>query len=235
MADSLLPAGQSWYGRELHASIPVRLPSYCSKHLWCEQPVNEIQLTESAMSKSVFILVPTAISYSKSIVDWLRLPTSPVPIAISSSESPLLSFIPVRCMDTANFINVEVRVCYNFLKHNIFSMKAIESFVVVWYRRRDPSRKPATHFFDSTLKNSLTFTSNTKTMEMAREEVVEVLYCYYSRDSREIVWKFPCLEAAKFTDRDQTFWDVPPAATCRRFRTLRPAKGSTPCTIISGL
>ena len=34
-----------WYGRELHASILVRLPSYCSKHLWCEQPVKEIQLT----------------------------------------------------------------------------------------------------------------------------------------------------------------------------------------------
>ena len=33
-------------------------------------------------------------------------------------------------MDTANFINVKVRVCNSFLKHNIFSMKAIESFVV---------------------------------------------------------------------------------------------------------
>ena len=47
---------------------------------------------------------------------------------------------------------------------------------------------------------------------MAREEVAEVSYCYYSRDSREIVRKFPCLEAAKFTDRDRTFWDVLPAA-----------------------
>ena len=164
------------------------------------------------MSKSVFILVLTAISYGESIVDRPRLPTPPVPIAISSSESPLLSFTPVRWMDTANFINVKVRVCYSFSKHNIFSTKAIESFIIVWYRRRDPSRKPATRSFDSTFKISLTFASNTKTTQMAREEVAEVSYCYYSRDSREIVRKFPCLEAAKFTDRDRTFWDVLPAA-----------------------
>ena len=35
-------------------------------------------------------------------------------------------------MDTTNFINVEVRVCYSFSKHNIFGTKAIELFVVVW-------------------------------------------------------------------------------------------------------
>ena len=62
-------------------------------------------------------------------------------------------------------------------------------------------------------------------MQMVREEVAEVSYCYYLRDSREIVWKFPCLEAAKFTDRDRTFWDVLPAAPRRRFQTLHPAKG----------
>ena len=62
-------------------------------------------------------------------------------------------------------------------------------------------------------------------MQMAREEVAEVSYCYYSRDSREIVRKFPCLEAVKFTDRDRTFWDVLPAAPRGRFRTLHPAKG----------
>ena len=144
-------------------------------------------------------------------------PTPPVPIAISSSKPPLLSFTPVRWMDTANF--------YSFSKHNIFSTKAIESFIVVWYHRRDPSWKPATRFFDSTFKNSLTFASNTKTMQMEREEVAEVSYCYYSQDSRKIVRKFPCLEAAKFTDRDRTFWDVLPAAPCGCFRTLRPAKG----------
>ena len=154
-----------------------------------------------------------------------RSPIPRVPIVISSSRSPLLSFTPVRCMDTANFINVEVRVCYSFSKHNIFSTKAIESFVVVGYRRRDRSRKRATRFFNSTLKISLTFASNTKTVQMAREEVAEVSYCYYSRDSREIVRKFPCLEAAKFTDRDRTFWDVLPTAPRGRFRTLRSAKG----------
>ena len=166
-----------------------------------------------------------AISFGESIGDRPRSPTPPVPIAIPLSWSPLLSFTPVWCMDTANFINTEVWVCFSFSKHNIFSTKAIESFVVVWYLRRDPSVKPATRFFDSTLKNSLTFALNTKTMQMAREEVAKVLYCYYSRDSREIVWKFPCLEAAKFTDRDWTFWDVLPAALRVRFRTLRPAKG----------
>ena len=62
-------------------------------------------------------------------------------------------------------------------------------------------------------------------MQMAREEVAEVSYCYYSWDSREIVRKFPCLEAAKFTDGDQTFWDVLPVAPCGRFRMLRSAKG----------
>ena len=45
MADCLLPAGQAWYGCKLHASISVRLPNYCSKCLWCEQPVKEVQLT----------------------------------------------------------------------------------------------------------------------------------------------------------------------------------------------
>ena len=128
-------------------------------------------------------------------------------------------------MDNTNFIIVEVRVCYSFSKYNIFSTKAIESFIVVSYCRRDPSRKPATRFFDSTFRNSLTFASNTKTMQMAREEVAKVSYCYYSQDSREIVWKFPCLEAAKFTDRGRTFWNVLPAAPRGRFRTLHPAKG----------
>ena len=166
-----------------------------------------------------------AISYGESIVDRPSSPTPPVPITISSSRSPLLSFALVWCMDTANFINVEAQVCYSFSKHNIFSTKAIESFVIVWYRRRDPSRKPATRFFDSTFKNSLTFASYTKTMQMAREEVAEVPYCYYSWDSREIVRKFPCLEAAKFTDRDRTFWDILPAALRGCFQTLHPAKG----------
>ena len=62
-------------------------------------------------------------------------------------------------------------------------------------------------------------------MQMARQEVAEVSYCYYLRDSSETAQKFPCIEAAEFTDRDQTFWDVLPAALHRRFRTLHPAKG----------
>ena len=67
-------------------------------------------------------------------------------------------------------------------------------------------------------------------MQMAREEVAEVSYCYYSRDSCEIVCKFPCIEAAKFTDRDWTSWDGLPVGARRRFWTLRPAKGSRDST-----
>ena len=126
------------------------------------------------MSKSVFVLVLTVNSCGESIVNWLRLLTPPVPIAISPSQSPLLSVTPVRCMDTANFINVEFQVCYSFSKHNIFSVKARESFVVVWiieevrlenWQRiclnhwRGPSWKPATHLSES-LKRSVLKTGN---------------------------------------------------------------------------
>ena len=62
-------------------------------------------------------------------------------------------------------------------------------------------------------------------MQMAWEEVAKVLYCYYSRDSCKIVWKFPYLKEAKFTNRDRTFWDVLPVAPRERFRMLRSAKG----------
>ena len=132
MADCLLAAEQPWYGQELHASIPVRSPSYCSKHLWSEQPVKEIQMTSIC-----FIQICVYSSSYSDFLQWIdrqsaAFADSTVSIAISSSQPPLLSFTPVRCMDTANFINVEVRVCYSFSKHNIFSTKAIESFVVVW-------------------------------------------------------------------------------------------------------
>ena len=71
-------------------------------------------------------------------------------------------------------------------------------------------------------------------MQMAWKEATGVSYCYYSRDSREIVRKFPCMEAAKFIDGDRTFWDVLPAAPRGHFRTLCPAKGltlSAPCDL----
>ena len=132
MADCLPPAGQAWYGRELHASILVRLPSYRSKHLCCEQPVKEIQLTNIC-----YVQICVCSSFYGDFLWWIdhRLAAfadSTRSDRISSSQSPLLSFTPVRCMDSANFINVKVRVCYSFSKHNIFSTKAIESFVVVW-------------------------------------------------------------------------------------------------------
>ena len=65
-------------------------------------------------------------------------------------------------MDTANFINVEFRICYSFFKHNIFSMKAREwliKTVVLWIieeiRLENQQRVSSTRF----LKNSLTFAS----------------------------------------------------------------------------
>ena len=142
------------------------------------------------MSKSVFIVVLTAISYGEWIVGQPRSLTPPVPIAISSSQSLLLSFTPVQCMDTVNFIIVKVRVCYSFSKHNIFSTKAIESFIVVWIVEQTHLENQE-HVSSTRLKkNSLTFASNTKTMQMALEKVAEVSYCYYSWDSREIVRNF---------------------------------------------
>ena len=128
-------------------------------------------------------------------------------------------------MDTANFINIEFRVCYSFSKHNIFSVKARELFVVVWMieeiRLENRQRVSSTRL----LNNSLTFASYTKTMQNGVGEVVEVSCCYYSWDSREIVRKFPCMEVAKFTDHNRMFWDVLPTAPHRHFQTLHPAKG----------
>ena len=79
------------------------------------------------------------------------------------------------------------------------------------------------HFFDSTFKNSLTFALYANTMPNGTGEVAEVLY--YSRDSYEIVRKYPHVEVTKFTNRDWTFWDVFLVAPHGRSRTLRPAKG----------
>ena len=96
---------------------------------------------------------------------WPRSLTPPVLITISSSQSPLLSVTPVRCMDTANFINFEVRVCYSFLKHNIFRVKAKESFVVVWIIEEICLENQQCISSNSTFKNSLTFASYMKTMQ----------------------------------------------------------------------
>ena len=58
-------------------------------------------------------------------------------------------------------------------------------------------------------------------------EVAKVSYCYYSGDSREIfyVQQFRCMEVAKNTDCDWTFWDILPVAPHGHFRMLHPAKG----------
>ena len=65
-------------------------------------------------------------------------------------------------------------------------------------------------------------------------EVAEVSYCYYSRDSREIVLKFPCMEVAKFTDQTGRFACGP----ARTFLDAAPCKGlkrnssGEPCIIL---
>ena len=144
---------------------------------------------------------------------------------ISSSQSPLLSVTPVRCMGTANFINVEVWVCYSFSKHNIFSAKVKESFIVVWIIeeiRLENGQRVSSAQLSKTLSLSL---CTRRQMQNGTGEVAEVSYYYYLGNSHENVWKFPCIEVAKFTDGGQTFWGVFPVALCGRFRTLRPAKG----------
>ena len=118
--------GRLWYGCELLASILLRLPSYCSKCLWCEQPVKEVQLTSICYVQICVYSSSYGDFFGESIIDRLRSPIPPVLITTSLSQSPLLSVTPVGCMDTANFINVEVRVYNSFSKHNIFSTKAIE-------------------------------------------------------------------------------------------------------------
>ena len=159
---------------------------------------------------------------NRSSISRIRWP-HPLSIVISSSQLPLLSVTPVWCMDTANFINVKVWVCYSLSKHNVFSMKAKESFIAVWsveefclenlhaFLRLDFQKLSHFHFVH-------------KDNAIGAGKVAEVLYCYYSRDSCEIVRKLPGMEVTKFTNRNQTFWDILPSSPRRRFRKLRPAK-----------
>ena len=132
----------------------------------------------------------------------------------------LLSVTPVWCMDTANFINVEVRVYYSFSKHSIFRAKP-KNHLLLSESLKSSSWKSAACFFYSTLKNSLTFASYIKTMQNGLGEVVKVLYCYYSWDSREIVLKFPCMEEAKFHDCNRTFCPQP----CADVFEVAPCEG----------
>ena len=181
----------------------------------------------SATSKSVFIIVLMAISYSESIVDWPHSPTPPVPIALSSSQSPLLSVTPVWCMDTANFIIVKVRVCYSLSKHNIFSTKAIESFVVVWIVSKTGNAFLRLDFQKLSYFRFLHKDNAKGAGGRWGGVVVEVLYCCYSWDSREIVRKFSCMEAVKFTDRVQTFLGRSAHGPERMFSDTALSKGLT--------
>ena len=140
-------------------------PAIVSKHLWCEQPVKEIQLTSICYIQICVYSSFSVVSYSESIVDCVHSLTPPVPITISSSQSPLLSVTPVQCMDTANFINVKVRVFYSFSKHNIFSMKAKESFVIVWIVK-ETHLDNRQRVSSTQLSKTLTFASYTKIMQV---------------------------------------------------------------------
>ena len=141
-----------------------------------------------------------------------------------TSWFPYFLVTPVRCMVTANFINFEVWVWYTLSKHNIFSTKP----------------KNRSSLFES-LKRSVLKTGNTflrlnfqklfhfhfihKDNANGVGKVAEVSYCYYSRDSHEIVWKFPCMEVAKSTHRDWTFWDVFACGPARTFSETAPCEG----------
>ena len=62
-------------------------------------------------------------------------------------------------------------------------------------------------------------------MQISAGEVAEVLCCYYSQDSHEIVRKFSCVEVAKFADHDWTFWDVFARGPMWTFSDSVPYKG----------
>ena len=114
----------------------------------------------------------------------------PVPIAISSSQSPLLSVTPVRCMDTANFLNVEVRFCYSFSKHNFFSAKAKESFVKLMSESLKRSILKTGHtFFNSTFKNShfcFVHKDNAKWCGRSSGSLILLLFTRFAWDCTEI-------------------------------------------------
>ena len=78
-------AGLVWC--KLHASIPVRLPSYCSKRLWWEQPVKEVQLT------SIFCVQLCV--YSSSYGDFLRWIDHRSAAFADSTHSDRDIFVPI--------------------------------------------------------------------------------------------------------------------------------------------
>ena len=131
----------------------------------------------SATPKSVFILVLTAISYGELIVDrphslippirsrYLR-PNHHYSQLLQSDVWTLLTSLTLKSESgTASRITISSARSHRIIHHCL-------------NRRRDPSQKPARCFFNSTFKISLTFTSYTKTMQMAWENVVEVSLLY---------------------------------------------------------
>ena len=140
----------------------------------------------------------------------------------NSTRSNHSIFIPITI--AVSYSSPMYGHCFSFSKHNIFSAKAKNRSSLSESLKRSVLKTSNTLRLDFQ-KLSLTFSSYTNTMQNGTGEVAEVSYCYYSQDSHEIVWKFPCMEVAKFTNHDQTIWDVLPAAPHRRFWSLCPAKG----------
>ena len=157
MADCLLPAGQAWYSCDLDSSIPVCLPSYCSKHLRCEQPVKEIQLTSICY---VQICV-----YSSSYGDFIRWINQRLAAVADSTHSNRYIFIRVTIAIQSNVWTLLTSLTSKS-ESAAASGSTISSAQKPKNRWRDLSWKPATRFFNSTFENSLTFTSYTKTMQM---------------------------------------------------------------------
>ena len=160
-------------------------------------------------------------SYSESIVSCPHSLTQPIPIAISSSQSPLLSVTPVRCMDTANIINFEVWVCYSFSKHNIFSAKAKESFVVVWIMKRSVLKTSNAFLRLSFQKHShfrFVHKDNAKWCRVSSGSLVLLLFTRFLLDcteisvygSSEVYWSRPDVLGCFARSPAQMFSDAVP-------------------------
>ena len=141
-----------------------------------------------------------AISYGKSIVDWSCSLSPPVPIAISSSNH--------HC---CQIIQSDVWTLLTSLTLKSESATASRSTI-------SSARKPKNCSSSESLKRCVSKTSNAFLLldfqKLSHFRFVHKdnakWHCYCSRDSREIVQKFPCMERAKFTNRDRMFWDVLP-------------------------
>ena len=89
----------------------------------------------------------------------------------------------------SHFINVEVRVCYSFSKHIIFSTKAIESFAAVWIvkeTRLENWQRVSSTRLSKTLSLSLPTHRQCKWRGGSSGSLILLLFMRSSQDCREI-------------------------------------------------